>query len=600
METNEADSGSIGREAATEAIAQIASRPNPGGYLSAQAENQTESGGLPYKILRQAHPSYDAEYWRELRALYEGGKALLRDDELMARLFPKHRGEHETLYKERKLRAFYIPYAAEILDHLIAGLTSDPIVMELGTATKDSKDAAGLPPFYQDFVEDVSPEGGARVTLNEILADQLRVSLQLRCAWTLVDLPSSDPKAYASPVEQEAQGALDAFAVALDPESVIDWEEDEAGELEWALIRVVESRRPTLKDSRTTVTERWTYYSATEWERYELVRQKDREPKDEDIVPLVASGVHSFGRVPLVRLVLPPGLWAMNKMAGIAIEHFNKRAALAWGELQSLLPELYEFLAPPMTRMAVINEKQDDGERAVNQRRGQGFVQQRGNEDRAEFVGPEVGAFTEARNSCDGLRDDLHRVMHQMALAAANTPSALKRSAESKQQDTAAVEIVLGELGRLVRKHAMDLFNMVSCGRQETDEVNEWVAKGMSEFDAVAVADAIEEALSIDMLHIESPTFRKRHREQLVRAILADKATPEDLETIDRELETNITDESIMPPEPPPPPGPGDGARPGSSLRAGGAGGAAPGGGARPPATPKKPPRGRPAGGKAA
>jgi len=530
------------------AVASVNARDGSSGTLT--EATAPSAAGLPYSILKQTHPTHDADYWRELRALYEGGKTLLRDDKVLNSLFPRHRGEHDALYRERQRRAFYVPYAAEILDHLVAGVTSDPVTMTMGGEREESE---GLPPFYQDFVEDVSPDGGAKVALNELLADQLRTALQTCWSWTLVDLPpavdeSGQRVEYASLGDQDKEGALRAYAVALDPESVIDWEEDESGDLLWAMVRLVDQRRQTVMGSRSIVTERWTYYTQTGWARFEREREANKQFDDKDIIPLVAQGEHSFGRVPIVRLCLPRGLWAMNKMHGAAVEHFNKRSALAWGELQALLPELYEFLGPEGgTKGAMIGQAQEDAGRAVNQRRGQGFVQQRGHEDRAEFIGPNVAPFVEARNSCDSLRDDLHRVMHQMALSAANNAAALKRSAESKEQDRASVEIVLRDLGLAAKKHAEAILNMVSRGRLEEKLVDEWVAKGMSEFDAIAVSDSLKNALDIDMLAIESPTFRKRHRMQIVREVLEGRVKPEDLEQIEKELEENIDDESFKP-----------------------------------------------------
>lgn len=505
--------------------------------------NAQAGAGKTYATLRQTHDDYDADYWQELRALYEGGKTLLRNDKLMSRLFPPHRAEHDGLYTERKRRALYIPYPAEIIDHLVAGVTSDPISMAIGG---DQEKPEPLPEFYAEFVEDVSPDGGSRVSLNEHLSDQLRMALQTLCAWTLVDLPP--PGQYPSLADQENAGALRAYAVAIDPESVIDWEVDANGQFLWVMIHVVERRRATIDASRSQIVERWTYYTRDEWVRYERARDINKPFDDKDVIPEADRGAHSFGQVPLLRLALPEGLWAMNKMASVAREHFNKRSALAWGEFQSLLPELYEFLGPEGGAKGVrIGENQEDPSRGTNQRRGQGFVQQRGHEDRAEFVGPDVAPFNEARQSCDALRDDMHRVMHQMALSAANNSAALKRSAESKQQDTAAVEIVLRELGRLGRKFAEAILNMVSLGRREETIANEWVAKGMAEFDSVTVSDSLKDALDIDMLRIESATFRKRHRMQIARAVLEGKVSPEDLDEIEKELDENITDESVAP-----------------------------------------------------
>lgn len=509
--------------------------------------------GIAYKHLKRTHPEYDAEYWRILRALYEGGRRLLRDAVVMGKIFPPHRDERPNIYRQRRSLAFFIPYPAEILGHIVAGLASDPIEMELGG--DDGEEKKPLPPYYQGFYEDVTAAGAGAMSLNKLLTEQIRTGLQTGAAWTLVELPPAvdgdgEPVEYDSPAEQEERGALNAYAVKIEPECVVDWEFDDTGELDWALLHFVHRPRPTLEDSRGMVRERWKFYTRYSWTEYEVVHPEDAELKDDDIVPVRGEGDHSFRRVPLAHMRLPDGLWAMDKIESLAREHFNKRSALGWGERQSLIPDLYEFLGPEdAAKGAVIGGTQEDPDRAVNQQRGPGYVQRRGAGDRAEFVGPEVGAFAEARTSCDSLRDDMHRVLHQMALSTPNTASALKRSAESKEMDTAAVGIILMALGELAREHARSIYNLVSRGRGDGDKeyVGEWVAGGMATFDVVAVATAIADALSIDALNIESPTFRREHRKGLVRIILGDTATPEVIEKIDGELDENITDESIAP-----------------------------------------------------
>lgn len=543
--------------------------------MSARA---SPAAGVPYKFFKVVHPEYDSKYWHRLRALYRGGRALLGDQKLMNEIFPRHRKEREEIYEERCKRAFYVPYAAEIIDHIVAGLSAEPIAMTVGSTEAGGQ--AELPEAYKAFIKDVSPKGGKSLELNDMVKEQIRNALLLMTGWTLIELPALKDAAgermqFGDTGAQEKAGALAPYAVVLDAESVIDWEEDGSGELEFVILHTMSAKRLTLQSGRDMVTQTWVIYTRREWFRYEVTHKEDKEPKDEEPIPLVDGGPHTFGRVPIVRLQLADGLWAMNKMEGIAREHFNKRCALAWGELQSLLPELYEFLAPETSaKGALISESQESPSRATDLPRGQGFVQQRGSEDKAQFIGPDPGPFTMAAASCDSLRDELHRVMHQMALSVDNSAASIGRSADSKSQDKAAVAVILTELGKLARKYAEQVLEMVSLARQEPKLTGQWAASGMAKFDAISVADAIEQALSIDMLHLESATFRKRHRSMLMRQILGDDATEEDLKAIDDELDQNVHNESFEPPPAPElasaPPGkgfkPGGPAKPGTAI----------------------------------
>lgn len=501
-------------------------------------------GGLRYATLTQTHPQYDADYWGQLNALYEGGKALLRDHGLMEKIFPRHRNEVPEVYAERVKRAFYIPYAAEIIDHVVALLTAQPIEMAL-----DGEDEPKWPPFYDDFFKDCSPPGGDRQTFNTLLKKQVLRALLFRRAWTLVDLPDRDPSMFASLADQERAGALSAYAVSIHPSCVVDWEEDEAGELIWALVHTVSSRRAGVEAKRDVITRTWTLYTRDEWKKYRLDLSKDKQPDENTVVPLIARGVHAFGRVPFERLDVPDGLWAMNKLEGLAREHFNKRCALSWAEFQSLFSELYEFLAPETGAAgAPIGEAQQNPSRAFSQPRGQGFVQKLGHQDDARFVGPPSEPFDHAMKSCNNLRDEMHRVTHQMALSVDNSAAALKRSGDSKAQDKAATAVILTALGQLVREHAEAIMNMVARGRQEKDLVGKWAAQGMEKFDAVSLSDMLDGLEKLETAGgIQSATFKRRHQYAVAKALLGDEATDEDFEDIEKELEQNITNESVVP-----------------------------------------------------
>lgn len=528
---------------------------------AAAAHNATPAGGgtqtsgdatagVPYKLLKATHPEYDGRYWRRLRALAEGGKQLLGDPQVMGDIFPRHRDEKPAVYEERQNRAFYVPYAGEMIGIMAAGLGADPVVMKL--QGKDTP--GGWPAFYDGFFKDTSPAGGEKVTLHELLKEQITTALQLRTAWTLVEMPKKPDEAVrASLAEQEEAGDLRVWAVPVAPECVVDWEEDEkSGQLLWALVHTSVRRRMGLGQARNKERHRWTFYTDDAWAVFEIEHDVNKPPGDEQMIPQVEAGTHTFGRVPLLRMTLKPGLWAMNKIEGLARAHFNKRCALDWGELQSLLPELYEFQGPESGGRGVpISEVQEDADRAKNQPRGQGYVQIRGSEDKAAFVGPPSEPFTHVLASARDLRDEMHRVLHQMALSVDNSGAALQRSAESKTVDKGVTEVLLGELGRVLKRHAEDILNLVSRGRKNADPgkdiEGQWEATGATKFDAVAVADLLDQALSLTQIPVPSQTFKKRIAMKVVKAALPD-APQEDIDAIEKELELNVTAEDSMAP----------------------------------------------------
>lgn len=516
-------------------------------------ESPEEAAGrsLPWSTFQQRHPDYDAELWEELRALYAGGPRLLRDPKLMERMLPAHRGEDGEVYKERVKRAHYFPYAGSIIDNLVAGLAADPVSLQPEDVEgKDGKEEeTELPEWWQEFLEDVSPKGGKRQACQQLLVDQIREALITRCSWTLIDLPQT-PEEYVedapdSLLAQEKAGLLDPYAIAIEPEYVIDWQDDQNGELEWALICDTELRRDGLADRRRNITKTFTFYDREGWSRYQITYPQEKPPEPDDPVPFLDEGKHAFDKVPLIRMKLPEGLWAMGKLESLAREHFNKRCAQAWAEYKSLFKILYEFMAPEEgTSMRPTSEAQEDPDRGINQVRGQGYSQMRGAEDRAEFIGPDSGPFAEARASCDQIMREMHRVMYSMALAVdTSSNSAIRRSGESKAQDKAATTVILRVLGKFLRDAIRDIVEVVS---KIKPELKPRVA-GAEKFDSTDVSAAVSEAVELlNGVPIKSATFKKAYLLRIYKTVMGDELTLAELAEIKAELEEQITAEDMM------------------------------------------------------
>lgn len=502
---------------------------NPG--LVALAEGQGRKS-VPYGFFRTRNPKYCDKYWKRCRAFYEGGPTLLEDDKFLSSVFPRHRRESSTIYQQRKSMSLYTNYCGEIIDHLVAKLSADPV----------SVDTEGVDSYYDDFLADCSPKGGRKKPFDRLVRDAVLTAMQCKTSWFLVDMPDTQASEMSSLAEQEAVGALDAWVVEVAPESVIDWEEDHTGELQWALIMYKSQKRSGLMDTRNLCKEEYWLYTQNEWVKYVIEYDPAKPPRDQDPVVLEAEGRHGFGKVPLVRLDLPDGLWAMSKLESLAREHFNKRNALAWSEYKSLLPVLYEFLAPPDPLIA---GPASDNDRAVVQNRGTGYVQERGEKDRAEWVAPPPAPFTHALESTNSLRDEMHRVVHQMALSADNKGAMLRRSGESKAQDTKATDVVLEAVGEIARDFAVEILDMVALGR--SDSIEEWPVSGYTNFEVSSSYDILEEESVLDTsVEIPSPTFKQIRKLALVKKLLGDNLSEEDLDTIKEELEAAYNTESEL------------------------------------------------------
>lgn len=536
---------------------------------------------LTWAHLRNRHPDHDAAYWRQLRALLEGGKRLLRDADLMNALFPPHADEDLDVYEARKARAFFLPYPGEIIGDLVGLLDQDPVDVR---AQRDET----LDPFYTGtFLTDCDRKGTAVTGFVQVVA---REALTVGRAWVLCDLPVPDPdKPAASLLEQEQREDLRAFVSLVEAERVLDWEDDDDGCLLWCVVHQCTKRRADPAQRRDAVTEVFVVYTATHWHRFVVTYPEGKAPRDDEVFAPVQAGAHTFGRVPVLRFDMPEGLWAMDKLFGAARAVLNQRSALSYAQLKHLFPILTAHLGPEMGGGgSVPSEAQQNPARATEQTYGVGRVHVFGKDDVLKYTSPDSSVFSFAAQDLKDLRDEMHRVTYTMAASMEGSSAAAGRSGESKREDRTAKERVLAHLGVRLCAFLKRLLRTVATGRGDADSADAFVVTGLASFDEVSSSEAIADAQIIDGLKIPSATFQRVHRKALARKILARDATPDEMEKIGKEIDSNTSDEEFagLPPRTGPvvpPPGaqpPAGGQRPAIPP---------PPGGQQPPAIPPPP-----------
>lgn len=498
---------------------------------------------LPFSTFKQRNAGYLPEFWQKCKALYAGGPTLLNNNALLRTVMPTHANEAKDIYEERLKRAFYIPYPGSIIDKLVAELMGKPLTFELEVQESESESTEGaeaeepdLPPYYADLVKNCGKPGGARMSLNQFAREQILMALQCQSAWALVDLPQAPKGGFANRAEQDRAGALSAYICCIDPETVIDWEERDDGELEWVLIQDVIVKRNGLEGNRNTVTLRWRYFRETDWAIYEISYDKTKlpeGPRDQDNVSLVSSGTHSFGKVPVRRFKLVEGLWAMGKLEAMARAHLNQRNALSWGQLKALfpVPVLYAMTPDPN------NPVSEDAGR-VEQTHGQGFLRVFAEKDKLEYFSPDTGPYKVAQEDLNNIRDEMHRVLYAMAQSVDNSGAALQRSGESKAVDQAAASVILRALGMLLREYLEEILMLISAGRKENYR---FCAHGMDSFDDITLSQLVLDAIGLASVQIPSAHFQKLFKLKIAKLALGADVEDEDLNTIRKELENNVT-----------------------------------------------------------
>jgi hypothetical protein len=495
-----------------------------------------------YRKLRKRHPGVDVEYMRDCRALYAGGQRLFGDDAVLSRLLPRNLpSELPEVYARRCADAAYISYPGAIIDTIVAELFAERLSMGADQEPDE---------FYAKWFEDVSPPGGERMSFSDLCKAQVRNALVFGRAWTKVDLPArpqfaedEEPK---SRNDEEKLGLAGVYAHPIDPECVIDWEDGTDGDLKWVLLCFQSRGREDLQSDRGEICEDYWFYTSTEWTRYQVKYTEDKPPSENLQVAPLESGAHSFGRVPVIPLVLPDGLWAMGKLERLARAHLNKFSALLWAENKSLYQQLVTIDGPPDESAS----SDGDSKKVVRQVFGVGRIIQLPHGADMKYVGPDPAAYSAAHTTLQMIKDELYRCVHHMAMSVDNSAASMRRSAESKVVDRADTTTVLKALAQIISEHAVVVCNTAVAGRK--DESVEWTATGMQDFEATPLGSLLNDATLLSALDIPSPTFHKMANMRLVKTYLGEDATDEDLNIIAGEMDKAISAESLRPPPMPP------------------------------------------------
>ena len=516
----------------------------------AARDRETSPGSVEYRHFCTRHPDWDGEHWEECRAFYAGGPALLRNPDVLDRVFPSHNAEAGEVYEERRARAFYFAYPGTIVDNIVEGMGEDPItVTPEATGDREKDEVAKLDEEFSEFLDDVSIESSDPMPAHALILETVREALITKTGWVLLDLPEApqltEENGVKSKLDQERQGLLKPYACVVESEFVTNWQCDRDGALEWAVVMDCELRQESFA-SEPMIVETYTIYDRVGWVRYQIAYEPGKPPKPTDPVELVSDGAHPFERVPLVRLQLPEGLWAMGKLESLAREHFNKRCAVSWAEYKSLFSVLTMFLAPEQgsEMKPNVSQAQQNPNRGVDQVRGQGYTTVLGADDRAEYVGPDTAPFKEGRESCNDIMREMHRVLFSMSLSANMDQAALRRSGESKRSDDEKIAVILKALGYYAKRLLREIIKLWEVAKSK--EVNARVGGG-EEYTGQDVMEAITLAVeALNGIPIKSPTFKKAYLLKLYKLIMGDGLTQDEWADVRKELDEMITMEGEM------------------------------------------------------
>jgi len=517
----------------------------------------TDAPVFQYKRLKQCHPRVDLGSLRCLHALYRGGRHLLKDDVVMTEVFPRHLHEKPSTYDERRRRAFYENLFALVINQISAGLAQDPIRL----AALNEDEAGTRDAYWTALLENAAPPGpeSEQRPLDQVVRAWAVEALVCGWAWLQCDMPPPDTVS-KSLGEQEAAGSLRAYPCLWPTDCVVDWSEQN-GHLQW--VRTYECKIPDDDPTkpRTTEVRCWTLWTADKWYRYEVTidtspQSQRREPQPDEFIPPVDQGDHSFGVVPWLKFDLCRNgdtyLHVGDMLESLCKNYFNRSNGESFQWIATYYQQLYEFLGQEMPGIDTpVPENQTNPNRA-HAVRGPNIVQVRGKDDDARYVAPDMTGAEVGHKSLQQQRDAIMRSTGHMALSQDTSGAMLRRSADSKKQDSIAQEILLGAIGKRLLAAAQHVMVMLAAGRRKSEEAPQ--LQGYEHFSIQDVDNMIQQVVELEPVGIKSATALVEMQWRLLRTLLGDDTPEEVMTRVRKELEMAITQEQLMAPPPPAPP----------------------------------------------
>lgn len=477
-----------------------------------------------YKALNRKHPDYDVRQFKELKDLYTGGFSILKN---ARHYLPKLLGEPQQRYKQRIEQASYIPYFGEIIDFFVSNLFNQDLTVTPPSDAENPETPGTFPNerYYSAFYRNADRSGNP---FADVVKEAFRDSIIYKRAVVCVDFPSDQNDA-TTLLEEEELGLADAYVYHISTDELINWQYDEYGNLEWCVTKCTYLDTPDPLSDKVVWEDEFKVWRLNDdgyayWEKYEIEYEEEQRPKEdaELEVSLAGKGVTNFRSIPVVVLEIPEGLWVGNKIGPLAIEHFRRRSLALAAEQDSLVAIPVAALGPEIGAFqgSLPSDAQTNphrGDDPVAQFRAQGYLVT-GSEDKLYFLEPTGTAYQIVDRELSELRDEMFRVVHQMAQGVTTSSGgALRRSGLSKIKDAEATVIILGEYGRLVRRFAEKIYKTISTARNE--DVS-WIARGLDTFEVDQRQQVIDEATKIDLINIPSRTFKTEYKTQLAFQIL--------------------------------------------------------------------------------
>lgn len=511
---------------------------------------------ITYSTLNVYNPDYNELECKKLQILYQGGKAV--EDNAQLFIHRENSEMNDMAYHSRLKCISYRNYFAKIVNDYVADLFSKSFAVVPASDASDSATPGAditvgeADKFWREFAANTDLR---RHNLSNVLSCVLTDALTCGRAYIGVDFPKVDVVAQDR-AQENALGSARAYTISIPVMSVIDWAVDDFGKYTYVILKNETIPRRSFNDKRDKKVTQFKIWEkdpdtgVVKYSIYELVTKIDKEPKKDDPCILVAEGTVSFKDIPVLCLEIPSQLWIGNLIGGLCAEHLRRSSALVNAMNRNLFSiPFYQQGAelPASGDLNTVNQNSNRGISTAATMKSRGWAVG-STDDKLSFVEPEGRSYEIIDQQLKELVDAIKDVTNQMGNSVAAKTKSLDRSGLSKQMDNHSKELVLSAYASLVKDFTLNLYSLISEGRNE-DII--WSTKGMSDFKVVDREALILEATQINLIRGIAPsrTWYKHNAIRLINEV-DQNLSPQEQITIQDEINAHydkMPDEELLP-----------------------------------------------------
>lgn len=242
------------------------------GSLAPQTDDQKRLKAL----ISRRHPEYEenAGHWEFLEDTYEGGREWFNSN-----IF-RYIKEGDREFKDRVSRCYRFNHSREVVDLINKYLFKQNV----------AHNETDAPQSVQDFWKSATRSG---LAVKEFMRQVSKKTSIYGRIGIVVDTTAPAGKAL-SRAEAKAQG-VKTYAYTISPEQLLDYSYDEAGALNWVLVREVARDDVDPMTSSGTQSYRYRLWTKMDWQLFEEITEGRKKT-----IKKIDESQHKLGQVPII------------------------------------------------------------------------------------------------------------------------------------------------------------------------------------------------------------------------------------------------------------------------------------------------------------